>query len=80
MYVRVHVNRSESKHFFFLFDLLWFIEAQLTFFLEDVFALFAFVLAAELHNGNGEKDYQDTKAHSDPDCCWVYSASCKIQR
>lgn len=53
-------------------------QAVLTLFLTALFALFAFVLAAELYDGNGEEDRQDPKADGDPYCRGVYSAPCKI--
>lgn len=51
--------------------------AALTLLLTALFALFAFVLAAELYDGNGKEDSQDPKAHSDPYRCRVHPALCE---
>lgn len=57
----VQTNRSE--HSLFQWRLL---------FLAALFALFAFVLAAELNNSNGEEDEQNREAHNDPHAIWVH--------
>lgn len=51
--------------------------ASRTLFLAAFFALLAFVLPAELYNGDGEEETQDSKAHTDPHCRWVYPAPCE---
>lgn len=47
----------------------------LTLLLAALFALFAFVLAAELDDGDGEEDSQDPEAHSDAYSCRVDPAA-----
>lgn len=41
----------------------------LTLLFAALFAFFAFVLAAELDDGDGKEDSQNPEAHSNPDCC-----------
>lgn len=41
----------------------------LTLLFAALFTLFAFVLAAELDDGDGKKDSQDAETHGNPNCC-----------
>lgn len=45
------------------------LQVPLTFLLTALFALFAFVLAAELYNADGKEDCQNPKAHKNPYRC-----------
>lgn len=44
------------------------LKVPLTLFLAELFALFAFVFAAELYDANKEEDRQDAKTHSNSNC------------
>lgn len=73
-------KRTRALTLGILLALMCQMKVALTFLLAALFALFAFMLAAELHNAKGKEDCQNPKADENAHRCRVHRAPCEWTR